>query len=188
MMSAKREIRERPPRISLIEEVEASGDAAEQLRKRALDPALAPADVAGARRQMEDAAFRRDRLQTAVAKLRERLEEVKAQEEDQRRWVAYEKVKAERDKLTAELTDIYPAFEQKLADLLPRIEANDWQIERINTRLPDGAKHLHVAELVARGLGTFVDGTATVPRITRQLRLPAFKYSALNPYAWPRRQ
>ena len=34
---------------------------------------------------MEDAAFTRDRLQTAVATLRERLEEVRAEEEDHRR-------------------------------------------------------------------------------------------------------
>ena len=35
------------------------------------------------------------------------------------------RVKAERDKLAAELADIYPAFAQMLADLLSRIAAND---------------------------------------------------------------
>jgi hypothetical protein len=29
----------------------------------------------------------------------------------------------------------------------------------------------------------FNDGTATVPRITQQMRLPAFKYSGHHPYA-----
>ena len=47
---------------------------------------------------MEDAAFRRDRLQTAVTRLRERLE-------DQRRQLVYDRVKVERDKLA--LADIY---------------------------------------------------------------------------------
>ena len=50
----------------LIAEVEAaaafSGDAAERARARALDPALSTADVATARCEMEDAAFRRDRM------------------------------------------------------------------------------------------------------------------------------
>jgi hypothetical protein len=53
------------------------------------NPALSSSDVAEPRRQMEDAAFRRERLQTAVTRLRERFEEVRAQEEDERRWVAY---------------------------------------------------------------------------------------------------
>jgi hypothetical protein len=46
--------------------------------------------------------FRRERLQTAVSRLKDRLKEVRAQEENQRRWIAYEKVKAERDKLAAD--------------------------------------------------------------------------------------
>ena len=75
----------------------ASEEAAEQARTRALDPALSPAEVAEARRQMEDAAFRRDRMQVAVQKLGERLKERQWREENQRRQTAYDKVKAERD-------------------------------------------------------------------------------------------
>ena len=70
---------------------------------------------------MEDAAFVCDRLSAAVPGLKQRLKKLLAAEEDARRWVAYEEAEAERDKLAAELADIYPAFEQKLADLLPRI-------------------------------------------------------------------
>jgi hypothetical protein len=96
--------------VSLIKETEAASlscnDAAERARKRALDPILSANDVAEARRQMEDAAFRRERLQTAVTRLRERLEEVKAQEENERRQLVYDRVKAERDKLAAELADL----------------------------------------------------------------------------------
>jgi hypothetical protein len=43
-------------------------------------------------------------------------------------------VKAERDKLAAELAELYPAIEDKLAELLERIDANDRQIEHINER------------------------------------------------------
>lgn len=175
---------------ALIAEAEAaalaSGEAAEQARERALDPALTANAVAEARRRMEDSAFRRDRLQTAVTRLQDRLWEVKAQEENQRRWIAYEKARAERDKLAAELQAIYPLFEAQLRDLLPRIAANDAQIENIvNRRLPSGAERLLVAELAARDLAGFVINSFDVPRIIQSLRLPAFRSDG-RPYAWPR--
>jgi chromosome segregation ATPase len=147
---------------------------------------LSSSDVAEARRQMEDAAFRRDRLQAAVARLRERLDELKAQEEDQRRQLVYDRVKAERDKLAAELADLYPGIEQKLRELLPRIAANDREIEYINNhKLPSDAERLLVAELVARGLRGFVENGVETPRITQVLRLPAFERSQFA-FAWPR--
>ena len=176
---------------ALIGEVEATaasaGEGAQRARERALDPALSPADVAAARRQMEDAAFRRDRMQAAVAKLGERLSELRAQEEDQRRWQAYEAAKAERDQLAAELREVYPAFAARVADLMARVEANDREIEKCNTRArPSGAAWLAGAEMVARGLRGFTDGPSSVPRIVRDLRLPGFEWNRHDPYAWPR--
>ena len=136
---------------------------------------------------MDDSAFRRDRMQTAVIKLGDRLRELRAQEEDARRWVAYEKAKAERDKLAAELKELYPSFETRLADILGRIETSDQEIERVNTRArPSGADRLLGAELVARGLGGFTSGISDIPRITRDLRLPVFEYRLTEGYAWPR--
>ena len=176
---------------ALIGEVEATaasaGEGAQRARERALDPALSPADVVTARCQMEDAAFRRDRMQTAVAKLGDRLRELKIQEEDQRRWLAYEKAKAERDQLAAELKEVYPAFAARVADLMTRVDANDREIERCNTRArPIGAAWLAGAELVARGLKGFSDGPSNIPRIVGDLRLPAFEYRRGDLYAWPR--
>jgi hypothetical protein len=129
---------------ALIKEAKAASllcnDTAERARKRALDPVLSVNDVADARRQMEDAAFRCDRLQAAVKRLGERLEEVKAQEENQQRQLVYERVRQERDQLAAELSAIYPALAHKLAELLPRIAANDREVEYINGHaLPSGA-------------------------------------------------
>jgi len=53
----------------LIEEVEdtseAADEAADRARKRALDPVLSAKDVTEARRQMDDAAFARERLSAA---------------------------------------------------------------------------------------------------------------------------
>jgi hypothetical protein len=72
------------------------------------------------------------------------------QEENQRRQLVYDRLKTERGKLAAELADIYPTFTKKLAEFLPRIAANDREVEYINAHaLPSSAKPLLVAELVA---------------------------------------
>src|SRR5262245_31479150 len=176
---------------TLIEEAQAaavaSDDTAEQCRTRALDPALAANDVAAARREMDDAAFRRDRLQTAVQRLEDRLSELLAQEEQQRRQAAYDRVKAERDALAEELARVYPSLEAQLGALLARLEANDREVQFVNTRLPNGSDRLHVAELVARGLDWFSKGLHSIPSITSEVCLPAFKYARERPYTWNRR-
>jgi hypothetical protein len=166
----------------------ASGEGAERARERALDPTLTAKVVAEARREMEDSAFRRERLENAVTRLRDRLNVVLADEEDERRLIAYEKVKSERDKLAAELKAIYPPFEAQLRDLMPRIEANDREIDYVNRHTPRGANGLSGAEQVARGLRGFVEKGVDVPRITQRLRLPAFQYDQFEPYAWPRQR
>lgn len=176
--------------VELIREAEAAvklaGESAQSARAEALDPALSTERVAIARREMEDAAFRRDRMQMAVTKLNDRLRELRAEEDDQRRWLAYEKAKKERDKLAGELTETYPVFACQIAVLLTRIVVNDRDIEFINAdRLPSGADRLLVAELIARGLKGFVDNSANIPRITSELRLPDFKYNRHDPYTWP---
>ena len=136
---------------------------------------------------MEDAAFRRDRLRMAVTKLRDRLQQLKAQEDNERRWQAYEKAKAERDKLVSELKDVYPAYAARLADLAARIKANDREVDRINLRaVPEGAEWLRSVELVARDLKGWNDGTATVPHLVRDLRLPAFEYGRHVLNVWSR--
>jgi chromosome segregation ATPase len=117
-----------------------------------------------------------------VRGLGERLSQVKAQEEQARRRAAYDAALAERDKLATELAEIYPSLAEKLADLAARVAANDAAIDRVNQKLPDGKKWLASAELVARQLKSFFDGTAGIPRIAKHMRLPAFKYTGLDPY------
>lgn len=164
-----------------------SEEAVEVARAQALDPTLLAEKVQTARQQMEDAAFRRDRLRMAVTKLRDRLQQLKAQEDNERRWQAYEKAKAERDKLVSELKDVYPAYAARLADLAARIKANDREVDRINLRaVPEGAEWLRSVELVARELKGWNDGTATVPRLVRDLRLPTFEYDRHVLNIWPR--
>jgi hypothetical protein len=129
--------------------------------------------------------FRRDRLQEAVRRLGERLREVKEQEEQTRRRAAYDACLVERDKLAAELAEVYPPLAAKLADLAARVAANDALIERINQKLPDGTTWIASAELIARQLKNWVDGPSNIPRIIHYLRLPAFRFAALDPYTWP---
>jgi hypothetical protein len=165
----------------------ASGKSAEHARERAFDPTLTANLLVEARAQMADAAFRRERLQTAVSRLRERLKEVRAQEENQRRQIAYDRVKTERDSLAAELKASYPSMETRLGELIAKIEANDREIEYINGQvLPTGAERLRSAELVARGIEAWRVNQTEVVRITRELCLPAFKHDPHQPYAWPR--
>jgi hypothetical protein len=155
----------------LITEVEAaalsSKEVAERARERAIDPALSAEDVADARQAMEDAAFACDRLAAAVPRLQQRQKELWAAEEDARRWVVYESVKAERDKLATELAEIYPAFARKMAELMPRIQENERQIEHLNDHARPGADALLAVELVARDLPSFrPKAYSDVPRIT----------------------
>jgi hypothetical protein len=56
---------------------------------------------------------------------------------------------------------------------------------QVNRKLPDGAQWLTNAELIARQRKSFFDGTANIPRIAEHMRLPAFRYAALDPYTWP---
>ena len=156
--------------------VASASDRAEQARNHALDPTLSGSELKDARKCMDDAAFKRDRLQAALGKLRERLAQLKDEEENARRRVAYDKAEAVRDELANELADLYPAFAQRLAELLPRIAANDREIEYINGRaLPSGAKRLLVAELKARGLPSFIMNSMESPRITDHLQLPPWQ-------------
>jgi chromosome segregation ATPase len=149
-------------------------------------------EIREARRLIEDVSARRRHLQTATADLRERLKEVRAQEEDQQRWVTYDRVKAERDKVAAELARAYPDIEEKLrellaplAALLPRLEESDRRVRHVNARLPSDADPLREAELVARKLRGFFDGDRRVPSITDDLQVPTFRYSARAPFVWP---
>jgi hypothetical protein len=176
----------------LIREAEAaailSAETAEKARTRALDPALSAASVDAARREMADAAFSRDRLQEAVRRLGERLQEAKGREDEARRREAYNAALVEREKLAAELLATYPTLAEKLADLVARIATNDAAIERVNRTLPDEATSIAGAEMIARQLSNsnFMEGPNHIPRITQLMRLPAFRYSPRDPYRWPR--
>ena len=66
-----------------------------------------------------------DAAEQAASRLRERLTELQAAEEDNRRRAAYEEARAERDELAAEFARVYPPLAAQLADLLGRPVAYD---------------------------------------------------------------
>ena len=105
--------------------------AAETARKHALDPLLSGDDLKLARREMDDAAFKRDRLQEASAKLAERVEALKALEADRRLQVEHERVEAERDRLAEEMERMAEPI-LRIAHTVRRIEICDREIGRLN--------------------------------------------------------
>jgi hypothetical protein len=117
---------------------------------------------------MEDGFFKRDRTCEAVHRLGERLGEVKRQEEEARRLADYNAALVERDRLAAELVEVYPSFVEMLADLVSRIAVQ--MMPRSTASIencPVGRSGLANAELVARQLKSFFDGTADIPRIAK---------------------
>jgi chromosome segregation ATPase len=175
---------------AVISEAEAAAvaarETAEQTRVKALDPRLSAGAVADARRAMEDARFRLARLETALQQLADRLEEVRADEENERRKAAYNAVKAERDGLAEELARVYPTIASQLSELLTRLDVNDREVERVNRQLPWSSERLRDAELVARGLNGSIKDGEEVPRLVRSVRLPTFQWSPQNRNIWPR--
>lgn len=149
------------------------------VRERALDPTIIGTDAHAARNELNDLAFRLDRLQEAERRLRDLLQVAKDSERQAKRQEEYDLARKERDDLATELAEVYPRMSEKLAELARRIRASDERIERLNHRaLPNGASYLQPVELVARGLRGFNDGPQSVPRIASELRLPSFRYSA----------
>ena len=175
----------------LLEEVDAAAhvatEAAERARLQALDPTQ-HRDADAARAEMEAAAFLRDRLHVAMTRLKDRLDELRISEEDSRRRKVYEQAAAERDQLAQQLSEIYPDFAQRLADLLARIEASNTDIEQTNLQLPKDAQPLLTAELVARKMDGWTKDAIDAPRLTASVRLPAFERTPHMPYAWPRQR
>ena len=119
----------------LLAEVESAAGAAEAdaeaARARALDPLSSSDGVAVARREMEDAAFKRDRLKVAAAKLSERVEALKALEADRHARAEHTRILTERARLAEEMersAEPIPA----IARLLAKIERFDHEIRCYN--------------------------------------------------------
>jgi hypothetical protein len=117
--------------VEVKEATSAAELAAETARKHALDPLMSGDDLKLARREMDDAAFKQDRLQEASAKLAERVEALKALEADRRMLAEHERVLAERDRLAEEMECMAGPI-MKIAHTVSRIAVCDREIGRLN--------------------------------------------------------
>ena len=118
---------------SVLAEVEAAAKAAEAAAEGARSRALNPLaeDVIAARRAMDDAAFKRDRLAEAARRLAQRVGELRALEADRRRRAELERVSAERNRLAEEMARMVEPIVQ-IAHLVSRIDACDREIRSLN--------------------------------------------------------
>jgi hypothetical protein len=103
--------------------------AAEEARARALDPLVK--DVIFARRAMDDAAFRRDRLIEAAKRLGVRIDKLKALEKARAQRAEHERVSAERNRLAEEIERMAEPMVQ-IAHLVRQIDLCDREIGRVN--------------------------------------------------------
>jgi hypothetical protein len=103
--------------------------AAEEARECALDPLVA--DLIAARRVMDDAAFKRDRLIEAAKRLSARVDELKALEKARAERAEHEQVLAERNRLAEEMGRMAEPI-VRIAHLVSKIEACDREVGRVN--------------------------------------------------------
>jgi hypothetical protein len=166
----------------LMKETEAAIIAADQTaaaeRERALDPALTP-DPREAHQAMEEAVLAAGRLRTLLPRLERRCQQV-ATAECLGRWKAeFTELKIERDDLTEELAEVYPAVVSELIDLFSRISVHEAEVSRLHQSRPSGVSlHLAGPEQEARGLESFSRDT---PSLIKTIQL--FDFSGKQ--VWP---
>ncbi len=143
----------------------------------ALDPATRPGDVVAARREAEDADFRRLRMERAKIKLAELRDAAVQREQAARQAEEHAVAICERDQLVADLA-AYEQHAKAIAALLVRLEANN--------------RKLHMdehAECIARGVDSNwkVQNDDALPKLLERVRLPTFRKDGSNyGYLWPK--
>lgn len=131
----------------------------------AFDPAVKTSRANQARNEMETAGFTVTRMAAAKEKLAQLRDEAKERERAALSAAQLAEAERERDALVEELSDVYPAVAEKLADLLGRIERNNAKLGR------------QAVEAIARGAPADweVNPRPSLPSLVRGLRLPTFK-------------
>jgi hypothetical protein len=125
---------------------------AEDARARALDPLVEY--VILARRAMDDAAFKRDRLTEAAKRLAKRVEELKSLEKYRAQRAEHHRVAAERAWLAAEMDRMAEQI-VRIANLVRQIDLCDREIGRINATSTSG---LGYVPLVLSGAAPAIKG------------------------------
>lgn len=154
----------------------------------ALDPLLAPADVAQSWSKAEEAGLAARRWAKAVEALRARLIDVREAEKENLREHRFAEAVGLRDAIEADLRDKYPALAGEIADLLARLEAADRAVAAANSDLPGGRSYIVSAESLARGCSpNLTVGITHVTPLVLATRLPVLdgEASALGATLWP---
>ncbi|EUB95586.1 hypothetical protein PMI07_002074 [Rhizobium sp. CF080] len=152
--------------------------ASEKARETALDPATRAEAVAQARKDMEDADFRRRRLERATAKLTELKTQAVQREQKAIRDAARAAAIEARDQVAKDLIE-YEELSVKITNLLIRLKASNDQVSPQET-----------AEAIARQAGDrwLVNVDDTLPKLLETVRLPKFRRDGSNiGYLWPQR-
>jgi hypothetical protein len=102
---------------------------AEEARASALDPLVG--DVFAARRAMDDAAFKRDRLIEAAKRLGVRVDELRALEKARAQRAEHDRVLARRNRLAEEMKGMAESI-MNIADLVREIDECEREIGPIN--------------------------------------------------------
>jgi hypothetical protein len=151
----------------------------------ALDPLQSP-DASEARRSMEDAKFKTDRLRNLLLRLQTRLIEA-GNHEDYLRWrKRFDPLKPKVDVAAEKLKAVYQKFAAELVPLLAEIEKIDVEVSQVSLAKPYHAKaatndgcFLRSVELTARGL----DGFGTYGHKIMEIQLPDWEQQ--NKLMWP---
>ena len=88
-------------------------------------------DLKLARREMDDTLFRRDRLREAATKLAQRVEALKALEQDRAQRAEHDRILAERNRLAEEMKGMAESI-MNIADLVREMDECEREIGRIN--------------------------------------------------------
>jgi hypothetical protein len=167
----------------LVRETEVALTAAEATaeaeRQKAVD-AVMP-DAAEAERSAWAAEVHRDRLQSLLSRLRQRLAEVSAAKRSADREADFEAVKSKRDALAREFCEFYPDLVSRFIDFAHRTAAVDDECARFNDAALAGEhRRLLGVELTARKLESF---DRSDPSIIETVKLPHWTESGRM--AWP---
>lgn len=169
---------------ALIQDAESAlhdaDDDIERHGERSLDPLCPAEEAVQAREAFTAAHLARDRLITALPRLRAKLKEARAAEYAVQWQAEYERAEAKRNDLARELADVYPAAVARLIDLFWRIRETDEELYAINSAAPNGKRRLQRVERHALELPD--DFGNTSPLVDRA-QLPA--WSGDRTMAWP---
>ncbi len=142
-------------------------EACEDAKERMLDPLSTSADVARARKGLDDSTLQAQRLEAALGHLSDKLDASREREAEAARTEVYEEVAAEREALINEFHEKYPGLAEGIGTLLQKIKIVDAKVTATNQDLPRGASYLlPIDKTIRTGLGWSFAEAVKLPTIS----------------------